>query len=180
MKYGQSEIPGSLFKLARERMLRDATFTPFDIRNHLTVEGRDAMVALSTIERNHWLIADRVLRACIDELRNAGEVHQVKRGLWAKTSALAADGTAGDDAAAPDMARLRRARASWGLATPGKWSWNCAGQILATVDGQEVVIGSFNGCAADAESVCRLHNNALGLFELAGVALPGEPQSCVG
>lgn len=162
MKYGQTEIPGRLFKLARDRMLRDATFTPFDIRNHLTVEGREDMVALSTIESNYWLIADRVMRACIDELRSAGEIHQVKRGLWGKTAMAPA-------APVPDMARLERARASWALATPGKWSWNCAGQILATVDGAEVVIGSFNGCAADAEAVCRMHNNALALFELAGV-----------
>lgn len=178
MKYGQSEIPESLFKLARERMLRDETFTPFDIRTYLSTAGRDEMVALSSIEKNHWLIADRVMRACIDELRDAGKLTQVKRGLWAKTSSLAAAGAG--VAAAPDMERLGRARASWERATQGKWSWNCAGDILATIDGQEVVLGSFNGCAADAEAVCRLHNNAVALFELAGVALPGLPEPSAG
>lgn len=168
MKYGQTEIPGSLFKLARERMLRDNTFTPFDLRNHLMTDGRDVMLAISTIHKNHWIIADRVMRACIDELRTAGELTQLKRGVWARTSTLGAAGT-GEDASA-DMERLQRARASWSRSTPGKWSWNCAGEILATVDGQDVVLGSFNGCAADAEAVCRLHNNALALFELAGVA----------
>jgi hypothetical protein len=175
MKYGQSEIPESLFKLARERMLRDDTFTPFDIRTYLSTAGRDEMVALSTIEKNHWLIADRVMRACIDELRDAGKLTQVKRGLWAKTSSLAASGAAGGEPS-PDMERLQRARASWERATQGKWSWNCAGEILATIDGQEVVLGCFNGCAADAEAVCRMHNNALALFELAGVSVPVEPE----
>lgn len=174
MKYGQSEIPESLFKLARARMLRDDTFTPFDIRTYLTTAGRDDMVALSSIEKNHWLIADRVMRACIDELRDAGKLTQAKRGLWAKTGSLAAAGTG--VSSTPEMERLGRARASWERATQGKWSWNCAGEILATIDGQDVVLGSFNGCAADAEAVCRLHNNALALFELAGVALPGMPK----
>jgi hypothetical protein len=174
MKYGQTEIPGSLFKLARDRMLRDATFTPFDIRTYLTTEGREQMVALSTLERNHWLIADRVMRACIDELRTAGELTQLKRGVWGKPGALVA--AAEGEESSPEMARLVRARESLERATNGKWSWNCAGQILATVDGQEVVIGAFNGCAADAEAVCRLHNNALELFKRAGVTLapPGK------
>ena len=64
---------------------------------------------------------------------------------------------------------LKRARAAYEKATPGKWSWNCAGEILAAVDGEEVVIGSFQGCERDAAAVCKLHNRALELFELAGV-----------
>lgn len=174
MKYGQTEIPGSLFKLARERMLRDRTFTPCDLRAYLITEGRDVMVAMSTIEKNHWIIADRVMRACIDELRDAGELTQLKRGVWARTATL--DAPVPGEIAPPDARRLQRARASWESATKGKWSWNCAGDILATVDGVEVVIGSFNGCAADAEAVCRMHNNALALFEQAGVTLPSTSQ----
>lgn len=170
MNYGNTEIPGSLFKLARERMLRNATFTPNDIRTHLVTEGRATMLTLSTITRNHEIIADRVMRACIDQLRDAGEVAQAKHGVWARTGTLDAAGTGNTGL---DRARLQRARASWELATAGKWSWNCAGEILATVDGQEVVLGTFNGCAADAEAVCRLHNNALALFESAGV-MPAE------
>lgn len=69
----------------------------------------------------------------------------------------------------PDFARLERARAAQQNATPGKWGWNCAGEVFATVDGAEVCIGNFNGCEADAAAVCRLHNNAAQLFALAGV-----------
>jgi hypothetical protein len=178
MKYGQTEIPGSLFKLARDRMLRDPTFTPCDLRAYITSAGHDVMVAMSTIEKNHWIIADRVMRACIDELRNAGQLTQVKRGVWARTETL--DAPIEGEAAPPDAARLQRARASWERATQGKWSWNCAGEIVATVDGQEVVIGSFNGCAADAEAVCRMHNNALALFERAGVPAPAPAEAPAG
>lgn len=178
MKYGQTEIPGSLFKLARERMLRDDTFTPADLRYHIISAGQEEMLAISTIRKNHGIIADRVMRACIEELRTAGELTQFKRGIWARTSTLAAAGTG--DVAPTDMERLERARGSWELATKGKWSWNCAGEILATVDGQDVVIGTFNGCAVDAEAVCRLHNNALALFELAGVSPAASPEPAVG
>ncbi|MYM92444.1 hypothetical protein [Duganella vulcania] len=85
MKFGQTEIPGSLFKLARERMLRDPTFTPGDIRAHLTSAGLDMMVAMDAIRPNHWIIADRVMRACLDDMRNAGQVTQLKRGVWARS-----------------------------------------------------------------------------------------------
>lgn len=93
MKFGQTEIPGSLFKLARERMLRDATFTPGDIRAHLAKEAPSELAAISGIGRNWGIIADRVTRACIDQLRAAGEIGQLKRGVWAKTSFLAATNT---------------------------------------------------------------------------------------
>lgn len=170
MKYGQTEIPGSLFKLARDRMLRDPTFTPCDLRAYLSSAGRDEMMSMSTIEQNHWIIADRVMRACIDELRAAGQLTQHKRGVWARVEAPTEP--VSNEAAPSEAARLQRARASWERATQGKWAWNCAGEILAAIDGKEVVIGSFNGCAADAEAVCRMHNNALVLFERAGVPAP--------
>lgn len=66
---------------------------------------------------------------------------------------------------------LMRARHAHEQATPGKWKWNCAGEILATVDGQEVVIGTFEGCERDAAAVCKLHNRAIELFERAGISL---------
>lgn len=175
MKYGQTEIPGSLFKLARDRMLRDRTFTPCDLRSYLTSAGHDVMVAMSTIEKNHWIIADRVMRACIDELRAAGQLTQLKRGVWARVDVPGAP--AHSEPAPEDATRLQRARVSWERATQGKWVWNCAGEILTTIDGQEVVIGSFNGCAADAEAVCRLHNSALALFERAGVPAPAPAEA---
>lgn len=71
---------------------------------------------------------------------------------------------------APDFERLSRAQEAHQRSTPGKWSWNCAGEVFAHVDGLEVCIGNFNGCEADAASVCRLHNNAIELFRLAGVS----------
>lgn len=117
LKYGQTEIPGSLFKLARERMLRDDTFTPFDLRNHLMTDGRDVMLAISTIHKNHWIITDRVMRACIDELRTAGELTQLKRGIWARTSTLDAAGT-GEETSS-DMERLQRVCARRSRETPG-------------------------------------------------------------
>jgi hypothetical protein len=45
------------------------------------------------------------------------------------------------------------------LATQGIWSSNCGSEITATRDGQSLRIGHFNGCAADAEAACALHNN---------------------
>ena len=90
MKFGQTEIPGSLFKLARERMLRDATFTPGDVRAHLAKEAPDVLAAVSGVNVNWGIVADRVTRACINELHNAGEIGQLKRGTWAKSSFLKA------------------------------------------------------------------------------------------
>jgi hypothetical protein len=90
MKFGQTVIPESLFKLARERMLRDPTFTPGDVRGHLAKEAPADLAAISGIGRNWGIVADRVTRACIDELRTAGEIAPLKRGTWAKTSFLRA------------------------------------------------------------------------------------------
>lgn len=91
MKFGQTEIPGSLFKLARDRMLRDATFTPGDIRAHLAKEAPDVLAAVSGIGVNWGIVADRVVRSCISELRTAGEIGPLKRGTWAKVSFLKAE-----------------------------------------------------------------------------------------
>lgn len=88
MKFGPTPIPENLFTLARERMLRDATFTPGDIRAHLAKEAPADLAAVSDIGVNWGIVAERVTRACIRELRAAGEIAPLKRGTWAKTSFL--------------------------------------------------------------------------------------------
>ena len=88
MKFGQTEVPETLFTLARERMRRDATFTPGDIRAHLAKEAAGTLAAVSGIGVNWGIVADRVTRACIRELRAAGEIGPFTRGTWAKTSFL--------------------------------------------------------------------------------------------
>ena len=86
MKFGQTEIPETLFTLARERMRRDATFTPGDIRAHLAKQAPSILATVSGVGVNWGIVADRVTRSCIRELRTAGEIAQFKRGRWAKTS----------------------------------------------------------------------------------------------
>ncbi|KVP17040.1 hypothetical protein [Burkholderia ubonensis] len=89
MKFGQAEIPETLFALARERMRSFGEFTPEDIRQHLLTEARADLAAINSIEHNWRIIAERVLRACIEELRAAGEIEQVKRGVWRTARQLA-------------------------------------------------------------------------------------------
>lgn len=43
-------------------------------------------------------------------------------------------------------------------ATKGKWESNCAGEIFAKIDGKDIRIGHFQGCAADAKAVVDLIN----------------------
>lgn len=50
-------------------------------------------------------------------------------------------------------------------ATPGKWESNCAGEIFAVINGQEVRIGHFQGCAKDAKAVCMVMNVMRGYNE---------------
>jgi hypothetical protein len=84
MKFGQREIPDTLFDMARERMRRDDSFTPDDIRQHLVADGEEYMLFVNDIPSNWRIIADRVTRACIDELRDASEIEQVKKGVWTR------------------------------------------------------------------------------------------------
>ncbi|KVP75198.1 hypothetical protein WJ96_05425 [Burkholderia ubonensis] len=84
MKFGQAEIPERIFDITRGRMRRDSMFTPEDIRQHLLAEAREDLAAINSIERNWSIIANRVMRACVEELRAAGEIEQVKKGVWAK------------------------------------------------------------------------------------------------
>ena len=90
MRFGCTEIPGSLFKIARDRMRSDATFTPEDIRRHLVDRASDVLHGISPITVNHRIIADRVMRDCVKQLVSSGEIAQLKRGVWAKTTFLAA------------------------------------------------------------------------------------------
>ncbi len=86
MKFGTQTIPGELFKLARERMLRDTHFEPAKVREHICEHGRAQLFEINSIEKNHQIIAERVMRAALAELVAAGEVEQVKRGLWGRVS----------------------------------------------------------------------------------------------
>ncbi|MYM92445.1 hypothetical protein [Duganella vulcania] len=88
MKSGKTPIPEALFALARERMRRDATFTPEDVRVHLAKQAPDTLASVSGKGVNWGIVADRVTRSCIRELRATGEIAPLKRGTWAKTSFL--------------------------------------------------------------------------------------------
>lgn len=90
MRFGTITVPGELFKLARERMLSEASFTPEDIRLHLLSSGRVHLDKVSDHETNRWIVANRVLQASRKELVQAGEVAQLKRGVWMKSSVLRA------------------------------------------------------------------------------------------
>ena len=90
MRFGNTEIPGSLFKLARERMLKTATFTPEDIRRHILEQAPTELRNISPIATNQRIIAERVMRGCIKQLVASGEIAQLKRGVWAKASFQAA------------------------------------------------------------------------------------------
>lgn len=90
MHFGRTELPGILFKLARERMVLEATFTPEDIRKYLVVQSHEILQRISPLATNHRIIANRVMRDCIKQLVSSGEIAQLKRGVWAKTTFLAA------------------------------------------------------------------------------------------
>lgn len=96
MKFSGGEVPGSLFKLARDRMLLEPTVTPDAVRAHLLTHGLDDLKAASGIVQNHKIIANRVFWAACRELVAAGEIEQLKRGVWAKTSFLAAANASSD------------------------------------------------------------------------------------
>lgn len=90
MRFGSTEIPGSVFQLARERILADATVTPEAIRQHLLSQAHETLRAISPIATNQRIIADRVMRDCLKQLVASGEIAQLKHGVWAKTTFLAA------------------------------------------------------------------------------------------
>lgn len=90
MKFGSTPIPDSLFVRARNEMRSRASFTPEDIRSALVRDGALALQSVSTIPQNMRIIADRVMRQVLGELRDAGEVESLKRGVWRKTANLTA------------------------------------------------------------------------------------------
>lgn len=90
MRFCGKTIPGSLFQLARERLLAEATSTPEAVRQHLMLAGAKDLQALSGIPSNQWIVCNRVMRAAILELVAAGELAALKRGVWATTKFLKA------------------------------------------------------------------------------------------
>ncbi len=60
--------------------------------------------------------------------------------------------------------------------TPGPWESNCASEIFATIDGESIRIGHFQGCAADAKAVVDLINAVRG-FNSSGQIDATQPVS---
>lgn len=90
MRFGSTQIPDEMFRLACDRMLEGPVFTPEDIRNHLLANASETMQKISPIASNHRIIAERVMRKGIKELVAAKQIAQLKRGVWATTRFLAA------------------------------------------------------------------------------------------
>ncbi|MBK3780161.1 hypothetical protein G3A43_07810 [Paraburkholderia aspalathi] len=84
MMFCNVKIPDRLFELTRARLRRDASFSINEVRQQLLAETRADLVTISSIERNWPLIINRVLRACIGELEDAGEIGHIQRGVWAR------------------------------------------------------------------------------------------------
>lgn len=87
MKFGTTVIPGRLFALARDRLLLGPSCTTAEVRDHLIAQGRAEMLECSDIERNHRIVAQRVFDAARLELLAAGQIKQLKRGVWAAETA---------------------------------------------------------------------------------------------
>ncbi len=90
MKFGQTTIPNELFDQARARLRQEATCSTEAARSHLLKSAGPLLSSISPLETNQWIVANRVVRAVIDELRAAGEIEQIKRGVWAKSTFMAA------------------------------------------------------------------------------------------
>jgi hypothetical protein len=84
MRFGSTPVPGTLFALARTLMLEQPSFTPSAMRAALMEKGREDMLALSDLPGNYPIIAERVMREVISEMVTAGQLTQIKRGLWAR------------------------------------------------------------------------------------------------
>lgn len=90
MQFSGKTIPGSLFQLARERLLAEATSTPEAVRQYMLHGGANELQAISDSTTNQWLVCNRVMRASILELVAAGELVALKRGVWVPTKFLKA------------------------------------------------------------------------------------------
>ena len=84
MRFSGTLIPAALFDLARNKMLSVATFTPDDVRQHLLSNASAEMFATNSIQSNHRIIAERVMRAVLEDLVAEGKVAQLKRGVWTR------------------------------------------------------------------------------------------------
>lgn len=82
MKFGAVTIPGSLFALARDFMAARETFTPADVKAEIRLKGSNELQSVSDIFHNHSVIAHRVAREAIDQMKATGEIVQLKRGTW--------------------------------------------------------------------------------------------------
>jgi hypothetical protein len=87
MRFGNQTVPGSVFAVARNKMLELEQFTPQQMREHILKDAASELEALSSISINHRIIAERVMRECIAELRAAGQLASPKRGVWARCNA---------------------------------------------------------------------------------------------
>ncbi|HDR9105988.1 TPA: hypothetical protein QDB04_002844 [Burkholderia vietnamiensis] len=81
MRFGQVEIPQYLFEWARAYIRSTSPVETADVRRHLENAKAD-LAAINPIKANWPLITGRVTRACLNELRAAGEIEQVKKGVW--------------------------------------------------------------------------------------------------
>lgn len=96
MKFGSTTIPEALFDLARTavRTTLDAksSITPAELRHALAKQGAESLRAISGIETNQRIVAQRITIAVLQELRASNEIAQLKRGVWVRPALLAAGG----------------------------------------------------------------------------------------
>jgi hypothetical protein len=88
MKFSYVEIPERLFTLARDHMRSLPRFTVEDIRQHLLIHGQLELARCHSLKQNWRLLATRVLRAVLTELKDANEIAQIQRGVWARIGKL--------------------------------------------------------------------------------------------
>jgi hypothetical protein len=81
MKFGSATIPEELFEIASNVMLSAQSFKPEEIRLRICSDAKTIMASVNQIERNHWIIANRVMRHEIKSLTKEGRVRQLKRGV---------------------------------------------------------------------------------------------------
>ena len=93
MRFGPKVVPASLFKLARDRMLAQPTFSEADIRQHLLDKAKAELATLSPEPSYQWLITTRVLQTTLRELAKTGDIARGKRGLWEKVDTRVAANT---------------------------------------------------------------------------------------
>lgn len=88
MKFSGHTIPEAIFTLTRDRMRAVSSFTPPDMRAYIVERAAVDLAAVTFSDVNKRIIAERVMRAVIKELVAAGELAQLKRGVWMKKSII--------------------------------------------------------------------------------------------